>query len=261
MDIDKLPKYYQLKKFLIEKIEQEEFKLNEPILSERELITLYGVSRITVRRAINELVNEGYLYTVQGKGTFVKNDRYSQDLFSITSCTQDIINFGMKPGRKVIASGVIPADKKRQRLLHLREGEKVFFLERVYFADDEPINLTKTYLPYPIVPGIENFDFSQQSLYDVMKDEYGIVFTNAVRTIEAVLADEEVRELLHVNSGIPILQFYCTTYGEINGIERPIETFRCHYRSDRFKFYIKQTSRSFSPADTREMAMQPDYPG
>ena len=66
MDIDKLPKYYLLKKELIDRIDREEFKQDEPIPSERELMSQFDVSRITVRRAINELVNEGYLYTIQG---------------------------------------------------------------------------------------------------------------------------------------------------------------------------------------------------
>ena len=234
------PKYYILKKALIEKINQEELKVNELIPSERELISTYNVSRITVRRAISELVNEGYLYTVQGKGTFVKSDRYSQDLFSITSCTQDILNFGMTPGRLVIDARVVEADKKRCRILNLNSGEQVFRLERVYTADGEPINLTTTYLPYRYLPGIEHYDFAQCSLYQVLEQEYGITITKATRTVEAVLVSEDESELLQVEQGIPILLFGCTTYGKVRGREVPIETFKCRYRSDRFKFYINQ---------------------
>lgn len=77
---DRVPKYYQLKKILIEKINNEEFEVNVPIPSERELTELYQVSRITVRKAIEELVNEGYLYKIQGKGTYVKTDEGEQPL-------------------------------------------------------------------------------------------------------------------------------------------------------------------------------------
>jgi len=108
--------YYLLKKELIDRIDREEFKQDEPIPSERELMSQFDVSRITVRRAINELVNEGYLYTIQGKGTYIKNGRYSQNLLSLTSCTQDIIKLGMKPSRRIIASGIEVAEKKRQHL-------------------------------------------------------------------------------------------------------------------------------------------------
>jgi len=244
MDIDKLPKYYLLKKELIDRIDREEFKQDEPIPSERELMSQFDVSRITVRRAINELVNEGYLYTIQGKGTYIKNGRYSQNLLSLTSCTQDIIKMGMKPSRRIIASGIEMAEKKRQHLLHLSEGEKVYFLERVYFADDEPINLTKTWLPYRLVRGIEKFDFSEASLYEVLQNDYHIELTSADRSIEAVLSDEETARLLGITPDIPILLFTCTTYGKVDGIEQPVETFRCHYRSDKFKFYIHQVSEN-----------------
>ncbi len=235
-----LPKYYILKQRLIEKIDQEEFKANELIPSERELIQMYDVSRITVRKAIDELVNEGYLYKVQGKGTYVKADAYSQDLISITSCTQDIVKLGMTPSRKVISTNVIPADKKRCHNLELGPNEKVFELERVYYADDEPINHTLTYLPYKICPGIEKYDFSKDSLYKVLEQEYDIKITKAKRSVEAILAKDEIAEYLDVDPGIPILLFGCITYGIVNGKEIPVENFKCCYRSDKFKFYINQ---------------------
>lgn len=235
-----LPKYYILKQKLIDKIDQEEFKANELIPSERELIQMYDVSRITVRKAIDELVNEGYLYKVQGKGTYVKADAYSQDLISITSCTQDISKLGMTPSRKVISKKVIQADKKRCHNLELGTNDKVFELERVYYADDEPINHTVTYLPYKICPGIEKFDFSKESLYKVLEQQYDIKITKAKRSIEAILAKDEIAEYLDVDPGIPILLFGCITYGIVNGKEIPIENFKCCYRSDKFKFYINQ---------------------
>lgn len=156
-----LPKYYILKQKLIEKIDQEEFKANELIPSERELIQMYDVSRITVRKAIDELVNEGYLYKVQGKGTYVKADAYSQDLISITSCTEDVVNLGMTPSRTVISASVVEADNKRSRNLELGENEKVFRLERIYYADNEPINHTVTYLPYKLFPELKNTIFQK----------------------------------------------------------------------------------------------------
>ncbi|QEY33676.1 GntR family transcriptional regulator [Caproiciproducens galactitolivorans] len=240
MDQIMLPKYYILKQKLIEKIDQEEFKANEMIPSERELIQQYDVSRITVRKAIDELVNEGYLYKVQGKGTFVKSDAYSQDLISITSCTQDVINLGMTPSRKVISASVLEADNKRCRNLELGKNEKVFRLERVYYADSEPINHTVTYLPYKLFPGIEKYDFSKESLYKVLEEKYDIKITKAKRSVEAILAKDKIAEYLDVEPGKPILLFGCITYGISNGKEIPIENFKCCYRSDKFKFYINQ---------------------
>lgn len=98
----KVPKYYSLKRDLVKKIEMGDYQEDMPILSERELMETYQVSRITVRRAIDELVNEGYLYKIQGKGTYIKGDTSNQDLFSISSCTEDVLRLGKRPGRRVL---------------------------------------------------------------------------------------------------------------------------------------------------------------
>lgn len=235
-----LPKYYTVKRAIIQHIDDEVYKIGEMIPSERELMQAFEVSRITIRKAVDELEREGYLYRVQGKGTFVKGDQNSQNLISLTSCTQDIERLGMKPSRRVLGSAVIPSDKKRQHALNLNEGEPVFRLERVIYADDEPINLTTTYLPYRYFEGIEKFDFAKESLYSVLEKSYGITFKRAIRRVEAVIAHDEVSELLGMEEGVPLLLFQCTTYGDIGGRECPIETFKCYYRSDKFSFYINQ---------------------
>jgi GntR family transcriptional regulator len=234
------PKYYQVKRSVVEKIDNDEFKLGAMIPSERELMGVFNVSRITIRKAIEELEQEGYLYKVQGKGTYVKGDQNRQDLISLTSCTQDVIRLGMTPSRKVLVNKIVSADKKRQHQLELVENENVFCLSRIYYADSEPINYTTTFLPYKYINGIEKHDFSRESLYEVIEKEYNIQIYRAERTIEAVIAHGEIAEYLDVNEGIPLLLFQCVTYGKILGKEYPIETFKCSYRSDKFKFYINQ---------------------
>lgn len=241
MEPYKIPKYYQVKKTIVEKIDNDEFTVGEPIPSERELMVMFDVSRITVRKAVEELEQEGYLYKVQGKGTYVKGDQNNQDLISITSCTQDVRRLGMTPSRKVLQHLICLADKKRQRMLSLGDGDKVFRLARIYYADDEAINYTVTHLPYKYFPGLETHDFAQVSLYETLEKEYQVRIARAVRTVEAVIARDEISEYLDVEEGVPLLLFQCTTYGEIAGRELPIETFKCFYRSDKFKFYINQS--------------------
>ena len=234
------PKYIFVKHAIKAMLDQGLLEANAILPSERELMETYNVSRITVRRAVEELEQEGYLYKVQGKGTFVKGDEKRQDLISITSCTEDVLRLGMTPTRRVVGSEIIPADKKRQSRLSLTEGDRVYRLKRIYYADGEPLNFTTVYLPYKLFPGVESHDFARNSLYKILEEEYGVKITRAERTLEAVLAYEEVQEYLNIRSGVPLILFQCITYGEIKGKEYPIETFKCYYRSDRFKFCVNQ---------------------
>jgi len=236
----KVPKYFTLKKAIVKKIDNDEFKDDQKIPSERQLGETYGVSRITVRRAIDELVNEGYLYKLQGKGTYVKGDSRKQDLFSIASCTKDIINMGMKPSRKVLHVGIIESFPKRRRELEISESDKLLQIDRVYYADAEALNRTVTYLPIKLFPGLGKHDYENESLYEVLENNYDVTITRATRTIEAVLAKGEIAELLEVDEGMPIILFRGITYGKIGHKEIPIESFKTSYRTDKYKFYINQ---------------------
>ena len=216
------------------------FPADEPIPSERELMEMYQVSRITVRKAVDELVNEGYLYKIQGKGTYVKTDERSSNLFAITSCTEDVVRMGMKPTKKVMVAELVYANAKRAKALEITQEERVFMLGRILFADQEPLNYTVTFLPEKLFPGIDRHSFDRESLYQVLQEEYGVRLTKARRTIEAILARDEVAEYLDIEEGSPIILFRCVTYGIVNGKEIPVENFKCYYRTDKFKFYIDQ---------------------
>jgi GntR family transcriptional regulator len=235
-----LPKYYLLKKDLIKKIENDLFKTNEQIPSERELIQMYGYSRITVRKAIDDLVNEGYLYRVHGKGTYVKGNDVQQNIVSLNSITTDILAMGKVPSRKVLKFKVDKTFLKRAEELEIDNNDDVVILDRIYFADKEPINRTTDYLPAKYFPNINNYDFSKNSLFQVIEEEYKIKITRAVRTIEAVLADEEIAGMLELKKGFPVLLFRGVTYGLVEGKEVPIESFKTYYRSDNRKFTITQ---------------------
>lgn len=239
---ERSPKYFILKKDIVKKIELEEYCSEDSIPSERELMEQYQVSRITVRKAIDELVMEGYLYRIQGKGTYVKTDEKSHELFAMTSCTEDVIKLGMTPMKKVIVSDIVKADTKRAKALNITTKDDVYRLGRILFADREPLNYTVTYLPVKLFPGLEKHDFACESLYQTLEQVYDARLTKARRTVEAVLAKEEIAEYLEVKEKMPIILFGCTTYAVVNGQEMPVESFQCYYRTDKYKFYIDQVA-------------------
>ncbi|PAT01688.1 transcriptional regulator [Candidatus Izimaplasma bacterium ZiA1] len=238
---DRLPKYLVLKKEIIKLIEDGVYLEDTLVPSERELMEQYQVSRITVRRALEELSNAGYLYRVHGKGTFVKGDRHTQNLFSIVSCTEDIKSMGMVPSRLVVKKVTEDSSPKKRKKLSLNMNDKVFNLARIYYADDTPINYTDTNLPAKYFKGIETYDFEENSLYKVLEDDYNVTVTNAIRSVEAVSSDEVISSYLKIKEGTPLILFSTVTYGLVNGREVPIEYFDCYYHTDQFKFYINQT--------------------
>lgn len=172
----------------------------------------------------------------------MKSDENSQDLFAITSCTEDVQRLGLTPTKKMIIAEYIQADSKRAKKLHITVDDRVFCMGRVLYAQGEPLNYTITYLPEKLFSGIDRHDFINESLYNVIPKEYGIRITKARRTIEAVLARDDIADYLEIEEGMPIILFGCTTYGIVNGAEIPIEYFKCYYRTDKFKFSINQVT-------------------
>ncbi len=237
---DKSPKYFIVKKAIVENIDNDLYHSNEAIPSEKKLMEFYNVSRITIRKAIDELVTEGYLYKIQGKGTYVKADEGSNNLFSITSSTEDVQKMGMKPSKKTKISRIEFASPKRAKALEISTNDQVEVIGRISYADLEPLNYTIAFLPEKIFPGLTEYDLEHESLYKLINDQYGVRITKARRTIEAVLAKDEIAKYLELEEGMPVILFRCVTYGIVNGKETPIEYFKCYYRTDKYKFYIDQ---------------------
>jgi hypothetical protein len=229
-----------VKKAIVENIDNDLYHSNEAIPSEKKLMEFYNVSRITIRKAIDELVTEGYLYKIQGKGTYVKADEGSNNLFSITSSTEDVQKMGMKPSKKTKISRIEFASPKRAKALEISTNDQVEVIGRISYADLEPLNYTIAFLPEKIFPGLTEYDLEHESLYKLINDQYGVRITKARRTIEAVLAKDEIAKYLELEEGMPVILFRCVTYGIVNGKETPIEYFKCYYRTDKYKFYIDQ---------------------
>lgn len=234
------PMYYQLKNIIIDMIENEEIGVDECIPSEPKLMQTYNLSRTTVRKAIDELVNEGYLYKRQGKGTFVKGRGFEQGLIKLSGCSEDIRRYGLEPKPYVLKENIEKPSKKVAKMLDISPKDDTFYMERVIYGDDIPINKNKSHIPYALVPGIEDVDFNKESLYKVIEKDYGIVITRAIRTVEAILASEEVALQLKVKEGAPVMLFKGQVYGQYRGMEVTVEYFEAIYRSDQFQFYIEQ---------------------
>lgn len=235
-----LPLYYQVKENLMEKITNKYFVVGDLIPSETDLQETYKVSRITIRRAIQELVQEGYLTTQQGKGTFVSKPKASQELNLISSWAETMISLGMQPHTENISftEEAVPANVAKA--LNLHPGDMVYKLYRIRFVNNEPICLMTNYLIPSIVPGILEKELIGESLYETLEKGYNIVLNSAEEVVEAKAAKEKEAKLLQIKKGAPLLLATRVTY-DINN--HPIELVTTLTRGDRYSYTIKLSGR------------------
>lgn len=236
----KLPKYEIIKKDLISKIQDGTYAPGSELPSETTLIEQYDVSRITARRAIDELYLSDYIEKKQGKRAVVKQTVKTQELNSISSYTEEILKQGMTPSRRVLSAGLrLPTELEQKNLL-LDKAEPVFSLCRIVYADDTPLCYTDTSVPYKYFRDIENYDFSEHSLYDVIENTYGIKITTSRLKLKAVLPNDKIAKYLDIEKNLPMLRYCATTFGMTNGQELPIEQFETYYLTDLFEYTLTQ---------------------
>jgi GntR family transcriptional regulator len=232
-----IPLYYQLMQVLIEQIESGEMKPGDSFFSERELAEHFGISRMTVRQALQRLVDEGRIVREQGRGSFVAEPKINQRLMRLTSFSEEMQKLGKKPGAIVISAAAAEADAKLAQELQLDdarpESRRVLVLTRVRTADDRPIALETTHLPLGRFPDLANQDFTDVSLYRLLEHRYGVVAVTAKQTIEVGMPDEREMKLLQLSPGVPVLLLKRTTR---DAEDRPFEYVNAVYAGDRYRF-------------------------
>ncbi|MEN3185626.1 MAG: GntR family transcriptional regulator, partial [Atribacterota bacterium] len=170
-----VPLYQQLKNILKGQILSGVFKPGDSIPPEAELCRTYGVSRITVRQAVKSLVEEGFLYRKQGKGTFVTSPKLRRRLPKLYSFSEDIMELGLKPSSKLLEQAIIEADEELVELLRLPPSDhRVNKLVRVRMANDEPILIERTLIPVYLCPDLLKEDLEKGSLYTILREKYGL---------------------------------------------------------------------------------------
>lgn len=228
-----IPMYYQIINQLREKIETGEYTVDSALPPERELVEAYDVSRMTIRQAILELVNEGILVRRRGIGTFVAPPKIEQALSSLTSFTEDMAQRGMKAGSRIVSFKEIVPDPTLRKTLGLGAEETAYECVRLRLADEEPMALETTTLVASLCPGLRAEDVENQSLYKVLGERWNIELNYAMQALEPILAPPYEASLLHVAPGSPLLLMHRVTYDHSG---RAFEHVKSLYRGDRYKF-------------------------
>lgn len=227
-----IPIYIQIEEQLKQQIQQGDFPIGTSIPSERELSERFLVSRMTVRQSITNLVNDGLLYREKGRGTFVASPKVEQPLNGLTSFTEDMESRGMVPSSKLIGFDILEPESDVAQELRLGEGDQVYFVERIRFADDKPMAIERTYLPVKQFPDLTEKSF-QGSLYAVIENKQQLKISHATQRMEAGLVKKEDAVLLQIQAPAAVLLIERISF--LEG-DLPFEVVRSTYRADRYKF-------------------------
>lgn len=229
-----IPLYYQLKLAISKLIDDEELLPGDMIPKELEFCEALELSRTTVRQAIQELVNEGYIYRVKGKGSFVSKPKLTQDFLNkIEPYKNQIERLNMAPSTRILSCTIIDVPEKIKQ--HFKpQTTKVIELIRLRYADNTPIVYLKTYLPTTCSFILEH-DLATSSLYEILGRNETTKIVGATRTNEAILASKSIADILNLSPGSAI-QFTTTNgyteHGEV------IEYSIAYYAGDKIKFTV-----------------------
>ena len=233
-----LPVYYQIKQTIKNWILNKEFNPGGKIPSENELAEKFRVSRLTVRQAISQLVQEGFLISKRGEGTFVTNNENLISSFSLefTGFMDDLFYQISKSKTKSVKIAKMTAPRLVKEKLELEGEPGVVQIKRVRFLEDKAFAYTINYLPLEIGKKINEKDLYKKALLQILEQDLGIQFTEALQTIEASFADKEVAEQLGITSGSPILFVERIMYTKKR---KPVELVRSSYRGDLYKYIVR----------------------
>jgi GntR family transcriptional regulator len=244
-----VPKYYHLKETILERIADGTWTAGSAIPAEPELCREFGVSRITVRRAIGDLVHEGKLYTIQGKGTFIArpklDERFVHHAFGFF---EDMERQGLQLTTQMLQQEVIPAPEIAATHLEISPGSPVHILVRLRSVQDEKVLVSTTYIPESLCPDLVHDDLTTVSLYHWLQTRYGLTVARAERNLEAVAAQPREAKLLDIAQYSPLLLLESVVYLP-NG--KPLEYSSIFHRGDRTRVSISFVSTTESQMTMR----------
>ena len=214
------------------------------IPSERQLSVDLGVSRLTVRAALDDLAREGYLVRRRGSGTYVQQPKITQQL-TMTSFSEDMRRRGMTAGSRTIELRETHAGAAVGRALKVSPDARVVLIRRLRLADGEPMALETLHVPAALVPGLTREMLEDASFYELIERRYGVVIASGMQSIEPTVTNEEESELLGVPLHSPAFLFERTSR---TAAGETVEFVRSLYRGDRYRLVAELSQRRDRPA-------------
>jgi GntR family transcriptional regulator len=222
----------------------DQLQVGQAIPSERRLSSDLGISRLTVRAALDDLVRDGYLERRHGAGTFVSEPKIAQQL-TLTSFSEDMRRRGMVAGSRTIELRETHAGAAVGRALNISPDARVTLIRRLRLADGEPMALETLHVPAAIVPGLTRELLEDSSFYDLLERQYGVVIASGTQSIEPTVTNDEESQLLGVPLHSPAFLFERTSR-TVGG--ETVEFVRSLYRGDRYRLVAELSQRRDRPA-------------
>jgi GntR family transcriptional regulator len=230
------PLHYQLSKTLREEINSGKFKQGDLFATEKSLMDRFNVSSTTVRRALQDLVRQGYLYRKVGKGTFVRRPSIEEPIGFLSSFFEEMESQGITPSSDVLALEVVAADPVLAEKMQLKPSESVYRIKKLMRADGEPIALFESYWPLAIGQVLAHYDLATIGIFYIIEEVMGLRLGEADGTIEAAVPTAEETRLLKVPAKTPLLIKKQIIYSDDG---KPINVVQLSYRGDRYKFQVR----------------------
>lgn len=229
------PRHKQISEWLERQIEEGNYEIDEKLPSENELCKKFDVSRVTVRKALQTLENEGLIYRSQGLGSFVCDDRTRQSFIQLTDFEEDMNRAGLQPSSKVIQLKTEKVTDRIAGILNLDPNSTVVRLDRLRLGDKQPIAFDITWLPMFYGQLIESYGLKDETIYDILEKDFDIPVEKGHFRIEAENASTEIASHLDVSDGTALLLIdrLSLTVGD-----KPIYYQKRYYRSDRIVYEL-----------------------
>ena len=230
------PLYVQLEEEIRTSIQDGNWEIGHAIPSENELGKCYGISRMTVRQVLTKLVNEGLLYRVQGKGTFIAEPKIKTSSLAYRGIREQLEELGYETGTKLLRFEKQQPSSDIQLSLELSEEDSVYYIERLRYANGKPLSIHRSYLPCKVCSELSDQLMETEQLCVILKDTYGLVPKRFLETLESVIAHPDEKELLELPPKFTILKLEDLIYSE-DGI--PYEFSKVLFRGDRIKLHFE----------------------
>lgn len=235
-----MPMYIQLAETIKDEIYRGKIKPGETIGSQRMLEERFGVSTVTVRRAIQLLKDEELVVTNHGKGTYVKpaNNKLQQNLVHLQSFSEIMMEQGVQSQTQIKKVKKLPSISSEENGLPPDFDESCLYIERLHLVDHKPVALAIIYLPAFIGEKITIEDLENHSIYWLLESKLDIVLGEAEQTIEACPAVGPIAELLQVDENTPLLKAERISFSEDR---KPVEKIEFYYHHSAYSFRIQLT--------------------